>query len=170
VKTYEHRDSSGRLASFEIDNLWIARRGVARIVERIPGSRVVPGRDWKAERRDGEFCLFEVQGAAFVAEEPFNDNSRYLIAPRRPTSTDALEAVRQAFALYEPTSWLLVGRVMGVVLAALGLLLVLGGRAFPWRAGFGVVGVALLVVGGLLLLTLLALAGAGFALVSKPRR
>jgi len=47
--------------------------------------------------RESEFCEFEFEGVSFAAEEPFGDNSRYLIGRKPSGHSDQIEVVRRAF-------------------------------------------------------------------------
>jgi len=93
-----------RVAAFEVDNLWIGRRGFCRIVDRIPGVRWLRKPAFLSWFVEDIFCEFEVEGVAFVAEEPYGDNSRYWVGPAG-TGVDGkqleylpqIEIVREAF-------------------------------------------------------------------------
>ena len=101
VKTFDLFDDAGRLHAFEVSNLWLGRRGVVKIVRTIPGVTVlkVPQRmfSWRTE---DEFCKFAVCGRQFTVEEPFGDNSRYLIASEPPGWCPELQTVHKAFATW----------------------------------------------------------------------
>jgi len=47
--------------------------------------------------REEEFCEFEVDSEAFVAWEPFGDNSRYWIGPKDGKWNVQVDKVRAAF-------------------------------------------------------------------------
>lgn len=93
---YEQRNRIGQLRSFEIENALIGRRGVVRVLRRIPEVTItrVPKRILSWFRED-DFCTFEIGGTQFLVEEPFGDNSRYWIGGER--QNDALEIVAKAF-------------------------------------------------------------------------
>ena len=100
IPVYDMRDPEGRLISFEVDNTYLGRRGVSKIVATIPGARILrwpryPFSWWREE----EFCEWELDGVIFQASEPFGDNSRYLIHSVMPTGwIPQIERVRDAFA------------------------------------------------------------------------
>ncbi len=125
MKVYEHL-KSGELVSFEICN--IGRSRACRVVGTLlPTTTVVP-------QRGDEFARFELNGRTFVLEEPFGDNSRYLIYQQPPQPSPELEQLRDAFAR-QRVSWffsgdksfrLIVGAlVIVLVLIAVGIMFVL---------------------------------------------
>ena len=77
-------------------NTWLGRRGALRILERVPGVKVVrkPKR-FASWFRETVFCEFEIDGVRFEIEEPFGDNSRYWIGG--PRFTAEFEKVAHAF-------------------------------------------------------------------------
>jgi hypothetical protein len=99
MKVYDLRDEHGRVFAFEVPNFLLRRRGLARIVNSIPGVRLlrVPAPfSWFGEE---EFCEWELDGVKFVAWEPFGDNSRYWVGPAdSPAWHPQIETVRRAFA------------------------------------------------------------------------
>ena len=98
MKVYDIRDPQDRIFAFEIENLGVGRRGVCRIVERIPGAKVTRRPKFLSWFREAEFCEFTVDGESFAAEEPWGDNSRYWIGPKPPRWVAQAEKVRDAFA------------------------------------------------------------------------
>ena len=101
MKVYVSSNESGEPISFEVANALLGRRGFDRIVRKIPGGVIVgaPGRGSATRLREGEFCVFEIDGQRFVAEEPFGDSSRYLVAPAPPgTACPELQIVIDRFA------------------------------------------------------------------------
>jgi hypothetical protein len=95
---HDLRDEDGRVFAFEIDNLLIGRRGVCKVVESIPNARVVERPRLFARSQVCVFCVFEINGITFVAEEPFGDNSRYWIGAEPPRWVPEIELVRAAFS------------------------------------------------------------------------
>ena len=63
MQIYEYRNRIGQLQSFEVENALLGRRGVVRVLCRIPGVTIVqaPKRllSWL---REDEFCKFEIGG------------------------------------------------------------------------------------------------------------
>ncbi len=106
MRVYDLKDNDGRVFAFELDNLWLGRRGVARVVRTIPDVSLIrvpePVFSWWAEE---EFCEFELGGVRFVAWEPFGDNSRYWIGPRPPVFSEMTAAVRDAFVAQVLRKW-----------------------------------------------------------------
>jgi hypothetical protein len=95
MKIHDLKDKEGRVFAFEVPNTLLTRRGVCKLVQSIPGARLLSGR---RELREDEFCAFEVQGQRFKAWEPFGDNSRYWIGPEPPNWCEQVSFVRDAFA------------------------------------------------------------------------
>ena len=87
----------------------LGRRGALRVVNTIPGVSVT-----KAPRRvfpwfgDDDFCVFRVNDVELVVEEPYGDNSRYLIYANPPRPVPELEVVREVFLRVNPWRHLLL--------------------------------------------------------------
>ena len=96
MRVYDLRDKEGRVFAFEVNNFFLWRQGVIRIVLSIPGARVVwrPSLSWFSP---DVFCRFELGGVTFEAWEPFGDNNRYWIGPEPTRWVPQLEKVREAF-------------------------------------------------------------------------
>ena len=90
MTVYDVRDSGGRLFAFEVSSI-VGRRGVVRVIERIPSVRSVK------RVRGEEFCEFEVDGVNYVVLEPFGDNSRYWIGPKERKVFNQTAKVREVF-------------------------------------------------------------------------
>ena len=65
MRVYDLKDAGERVFACEVSNFMLGRRGVRRVVCRIPNARVLSFRS-----RAEEFCEFEVEGTKFVAWEP----------------------------------------------------------------------------------------------------
>ncbi len=155
MRLYDVRDESGRLLSFEFDNrTWLQTRGTRHLVSSLQGGRLLQVS--QAERLDGEFCRFEVEGCRFVVVEPFGDNSRILVSPLDEESQQGIESVRAAFAKHHPAIWFQAAT--GLCVASL-----LGGLAVGLvKPGLlGGIGMTLLRAGaiGLILLFLIGVVG-----------
>jgi hypothetical protein len=106
MKIYDITDADGRPVAFEISNLCISRRGVARVVrQRLPQATVVrepapalTAEAWRWWAADEHFCEFQVGATRFVAWEPWGDSSRYWIGPEPAGLSSELPLVREAFA------------------------------------------------------------------------
>jgi hypothetical protein len=95
MKTFDVHHKDGWLLGFEVSNLLIGRRGVARLLGTVPGIRITKRPAWF---RDGAlFCSFELDGSSFFAEEPCNDSSRFLIAATSTVEPDLIRRVREPF-------------------------------------------------------------------------
>jgi hypothetical protein len=94
MKVHDLKDEQGRVFAFEVPNTLLTRRGACKLVESIPGARLLSGR---AELRQQEFCSFEVQGKNFKVWEPWGDNSRYWVGPEPAQWCEEVSIVRDAF-------------------------------------------------------------------------
>jgi hypothetical protein len=104
MRIFPIQADQGRVFVFEVENIMLGRRGLRRLVRRIPGSEIKAFHGFREE-----FCEFDLDGIRFVALEPFNDNSRYLIAPKEPRWVPQVEVVRRAFEEARPVFGFLVG-------------------------------------------------------------
>jgi hypothetical protein len=119
VTVYDINDADGRVLAFEVDNSTLGRRGVCKVLARIPGCRLVSGPRFLSWLRESEFCQFEIEGVTFVVEEPFGDNSRYCIGPQPPRWVSQIAIVRQAF-IDKADTWPLVrGALVALLMAML---------------------------------------------------
>jgi hypothetical protein len=113
MRVYDSRTEDGRLRGFEVENLWLGRRGAARVVRSIPGVRLVQAK-WSWWARD-DFCEFELNGVRFFIEEPFGDNSRYWIGPRERGHQAELRIIRQRFLSLRRPEWISARLIMAII-------------------------------------------------------
>src|SRR5262249_556173 len=114
------KGDDGKDSAFEVGNFHLGRRGLCRLVSRIPGCVVVrkPSRfRWSLEDEE-EFCEFELDGVRFVAWEPYGDNSRDWVGPKSPEGTPPrwcpqVDRVREAFVQARPFLGFLFGQPDG---------------------------------------------------------
>ena len=99
MKVYELHNSAGRTFAFEVENTFLGRRGVVRVVRSIPGAVVTRTPKFLSWFREEQFCEFIVDGREFVAWEPYGDNSRYWIGPKEepPEWCEQTAKVMEAF-------------------------------------------------------------------------
>ena len=97
MKTVDLLDDSGRVVAFEISVLETDRRGICRVVESIPGAKLIRSPKRFSWSKEDVFCEFEVDGEKFIALEPFGDNSRYWIGPDTARHLSQTQRVRDAF-------------------------------------------------------------------------
>ena len=97
MKTYELLDEDGHLFAFEVNNTGLGRKGVCRVVETITGARITRRPKFLSWFRKETFCEFEIDGEAFVAWEPFRDNSRYWLGPEPTKLLPQTQTLRKAF-------------------------------------------------------------------------
>jgi hypothetical protein len=113
MRVYDLKNEEGCVFAFEVKNLLLGRRGVLRVVERIPNARIV-----SFSRRTEDFCEFDVGGVRFVVSEPWNDSSRFWIG-QKPIGAKAhlppqLALVREAFLRARPMFGFLLGETYSV--------------------------------------------------------
>jgi len=98
MKTYLYKNDDEKLISFEISNLRIGRRGIVRIVKNIPSVEILHKPKLFSWLREEVFCKFKIENHLFSIEEPFGDNSRYLVCKEPPEWCPQLELVEKAFS------------------------------------------------------------------------
>ncbi len=87
-----------QLHAFEINNAFKGRRAVTKIIETIPDVKIIKKPSFLSWFRDNEiFCIFELNNREFTIEEPFGDNSRYLISAKPPGHCAELAIIEEAF-------------------------------------------------------------------------
>ncbi len=100
MRTYPLQ-SSGAIHAFEVSNLWLQPRAIARLLRS-------QGADVTFERRlfrSGDVHLqFRFKGKEFQVVEPFGDNSRYWIGPAgdAPVPSPEISELHKAFVHYRP--------------------------------------------------------------------
>ena len=109
MKVYDLHDPNGHVFAFEVENIFLSRRGVVRVVRAIPGVVVARTPRLFSWLREEEFCEFVIDGQTFVAWESFGDNSRYWIGPKPPHWCEQLTRVREAFSRWRPLFGLAAG-------------------------------------------------------------
>ncbi|MRX27994.1 hypothetical protein [Kangiella sp. HZ709] len=98
MNTYPFYDESNKLFSFEIDNFICSRKKTVQIVSAIDGVQVVcHPKKFFSWFREEVFCEFEIDEQVFVIEEPFEDNSRFLIRPKNNKFCNKIYEVLSAF-------------------------------------------------------------------------
>lgn len=111
---YEYRDADDKLISFEIRN--IGRSRAVRFIERALPSATVE------RQRSDDFAKIKINSRHFIINEPWGDNSRYIIHQQPPEASAELEELRRAFEQYQP-SWIFSGdRPFTLVVLAAGIL------------------------------------------------
>jgi len=103
MKIFDLENDGGTRVAFEVSNLVLGRKAASRVVESIPGARILERP--RLFRSKEEFCKFELGARCFVIAEPYNDNSRYWIGPVPTEPCSETETVREAFSAYSPVWW-----------------------------------------------------------------
>jgi hypothetical protein len=116
MKTYGIKGGDGKEFAFEVKNFHLGRKGLCRLVARIPGCTVVrkPSRFRWSFWDEPEFCEFELEGVRFAAWETWGDSSRYWVGPKNAEGATArwcpqVDRVRDAFVRAHPFLGLLLG-------------------------------------------------------------
>src|ERR1700726_3496980 len=96
MRVYDIHDKEGWVFAFEVNNTFVWRWGVIRIISRIPGAEITwrPSLSWFSP---DVFCKFAIEGIAFEAWEAFGDSDRCWIGPDPPRWTPQIDKVREAF-------------------------------------------------------------------------
>lgn len=124
MKTHSVLDAEGRVVAFEVKNAGLSRRHACRLLFAVPGGHPVRRPKCLSWFRESAFCEANIGGVTFVAEEPFGDNSRFLIGPVPLRPVAELGLVRRVFddAPRSPLWLRALLIVVFVVLVAIGLL------------------------------------------------
>jgi hypothetical protein len=104
LRTYPLKDNSGATYAFEVANVLLSPREIARFVKAKLGAEITAGpKGYLAS--DDMRLRFRYAGAEFEVFEPFGDNSRYWIGPagERPTRVVSIDALHAAFIAYRPS-------------------------------------------------------------------
>lgn len=102
MKTFAAKEDGSRLIAFEIENIYVSRKAVAKILAPISGVTDVRcvGRFGSA---DDIRVSFSYLGVDCVVLEPFGDNSRYWIGPMEPSNSSCeMRTIECAFNDYTP--------------------------------------------------------------------
>jgi hypothetical protein len=95
MKIYDLLDKEGRVFAFEVNNFFLSRKRLSKIVNRMPGVRMI-----RTPRRfswEDEFCEFEIDGQRFTAWEPWGDSNRFWIGPKSNEWCPQVEIVKHFF-------------------------------------------------------------------------
>lgn len=100
MRTFDIKNENGDLIGFEVRNLFIGRNKVAKTIASIAGSEILV----RPRLFDGAevFCEFRLEGENFIIEEPFGDNSRYLITHKNGVKVEQLNIVKNVFKSLNP--------------------------------------------------------------------
>ncbi|APG05927.1 hypothetical protein BJI69_19815 [Luteibacter rhizovicinus DSM 16549] len=102
MKTFPIDDEEARCGAFEIENAYVSRHSVAKVLKGIAGVTAVQlrGRVLSADEVRVAFCFM---GQPCIVWEPFSDNSRYWIGPEGPEARGPdISPIRTAFDRHEP--------------------------------------------------------------------
>ncbi len=98
MKTYPLNNEHQQLHAFEIENTFTGRNAVTKIVSLIPKVDVLKKPKYFSWFKDSDvFCIFKLNGREFTIEEPFGDNSRYLIGANPPGHCAEISIIEEAF-------------------------------------------------------------------------
>jgi len=98
MRTYPLNNDLQQLHAFEISNTFTSRNAVTKIIEKIPNATITKRPKFLSWFRDGDvFCIFNINNKVFTIEEPFGDNSRYLIGANPPDHCSEIAIIEEAF-------------------------------------------------------------------------
>lgn len=98
-------ERNGEIVAFEIENLLIGQRQLARILGAEKNVAEVKARRPFA-REAAPLMRFTFSGESFIVDEPYGDSSRYWVGPEKPaTFAGSATALAHAFEAYEPPAW-----------------------------------------------------------------
>jgi len=98
MRTYPLINEQQQLHAFEINNTFKDRKAVTKIIEKIPNVQITKRPKLLSWFRDGDiFCIFKLNNNEFTVEEPFGDNSRYLIGANPPGHCAEIDIIEEAF-------------------------------------------------------------------------
>jgi hypothetical protein len=100
MRIYELKDKKGRMFAFEVENAFLGRAGVCKVVQAIPNIQIIRKSKMLSYFREESFCEFIIDGKRFEAFEPFGDNSRYWIGPKPPKWCKQVSEVSKAFTKF----------------------------------------------------------------------
>jgi hypothetical protein len=103
MKTFPAATLASKHVAFEISNLLVSRRQIAKLISALPGvTRVVLGAHFGSS--SDLRLTFDYYGEEYIVWEPYGDSSRYWIGPRTLTdsSRDCSE-LEAAFQRFEPS-------------------------------------------------------------------
>ena len=106
MRTFDIVDREGRLLAFEVSSTLVSRRGLVRLLSRIPGVQVVRRSHFLSPPED-EFCEFQCGASCFVVCEPFGDSSRYHVGPKAPGLVPETARIRAEFVKSNALAFLL---------------------------------------------------------------
>jgi len=98
MKTYLYKSDEEKLISFEVSNTLIGRRRVVKILNKIPEVEIIQTPKFLSWLREDVFCRFKLKNKTFTVEEPFGDNSRYLICSSSPEPCAEIEIIEKVFS------------------------------------------------------------------------
>lgn len=102
MKTYPLSSDDGALFAFELDNAYISRNEIARLLKVSQYVTDVELQGYFGSPDDIRVG-FTYAGERFVVWEPFGDNSRYWIGPKEPEHSRAdVNDLKRIFDAYQP--------------------------------------------------------------------
>lgn len=102
MKIFPISSDDGRCFAFEIENVYIAPRQIAQLLQGVHG--VADIRMRKLFASSDTHVSFKYNGRDFVVWEPYGDNSRYWIGPKDENDhTMDVSMLKTSFAEYVPS-------------------------------------------------------------------
>jgi hypothetical protein len=103
MKTYPTASLASKHIAFEIQNLLVSRRQIAKILSAVPGvTSVMLGAHFGSS--SDLRLTFNYYGEEYIVWEPYGDSSRYWIGPKTLTdSSRDCSDLEEAFQTFEPS-------------------------------------------------------------------
>jgi hypothetical protein len=113
METFLVKHEGIRLIAFEIENIYVSRRTIARLLKKVDGVTEIRLRGHFGSSDDIR-VEFKYLNCDYMAWEPYGDNSRYWIGPQNPSEGSSdIGVIESVFKSYRPP---LHRRVLGDVL------------------------------------------------------
>ena len=111
MNTKPYFEPNGRLATFEVEKIYISVRDIANLIRSVDGVSEVHIR--RIFSLQSEIHIeFSYMNGIFVVYEPFGESNVYWIGPKDMTlDVIDLGAIEQAFRRYQPS---LIRRILGI--------------------------------------------------------
>lgn len=102
METFPVTKEGGRQTAFQIDNVYVSRRGLVKLLTKLTGVTDVRLRG-RFGSSDEVRVEFKYLGRDYQVWEPFGDNSRYWIGPKNPENEAVgIAGLESAFKQYRP--------------------------------------------------------------------
>jgi hypothetical protein len=106
MKTYPKKNDAGEKCAFEISNIFLSSKGMARFIGGCPGVKITRVRRM-FDPDDEVHVEFDLNGEHHYVWEPFGDNSRLWIGPEEGQPFESIGHIERHVAEHwpGPISW-----------------------------------------------------------------